>query len=247
MNKDISLVNVGMLMVTGALYAAEGPGPNDGVLVENALPGEWLVKHHEFEGRPLDIITTHPAFEGQELEFVQVFMPNGEPVDIGVDGGHAGFFDAKSLPVRPKLYSDKKLFDAYWDSFNSAGLTVMSGYGDGGYPLYVARNTEGQVVAARLVFIANPGGCETPGCTSTETDWGGYCEGCIRGDDIELNEFQKELLKKHQQMLKTSKYPLVGHWHLPREPEQGGVVLDILRTLAPKDAWHQAQARAGRA
>jgi hypothetical protein len=234
MTKDIKIYNVGTLTVTGPLFAAEGSGPNDGVLIENTLPGEWSVESHMFGFRPTDIVATHPSAKDQDLDFVMAFEPNGRPSEIGVDCGHAGFFDAKSLPAKPKTWSDKD-HDEYREAFEKVGLKVMSGYGDGGYPLYVARNAEGQVVAAKLVFIAKPGGCETPGCENTTTDdQMGTCSVC--------EEEVAEQWRKCLWVVRNDEGKVVSSGHVfgGGTVEQGGVVCEILRTLAPKDAWHAA-------
>jgi hypothetical protein len=53
---------------------------------------------------------------------------------VWVDSGQTGFFDADQ---------------------NSGGVICHSGYGDGVYPYYVARDG-GKAVAARIVFIDVP-------------------------------------------------------------------------------------------
>ncbi len=79
-------------------------------------------------------------------------------IDVGVDSGQAGFFDNQ-------LYPDHPGDDPFYDRVcrltlgeNSAGVIEFgavssSGYGDGGYSCYVARNSDNQIVAAKIVFI----------------------------------------------------------------------------------------------
>lgn len=79
---------------------------------------------------------------------------------IGVDSGMAGFFSHK-----PDFTDDQwNEFCALTDSLEYPcvclndtdlfrGFLVSSGYGDGGYPVYVARNEEGRLVALELRFM----------------------------------------------------------------------------------------------
>lgn len=91
-------------------------------------------------------------------------IPYGtEPLNcvIGVDSGQCGFFDAK-------YYEEHQPDDDYnntnsWyrkvcelsnnaGTVDGLGVVAESGYGDGGYPLFVAKEN-GQVLAMKVVFI----------------------------------------------------------------------------------------------
>ena len=76
--------------------------------------------------------------------------------EIGVDAGLAGFFEDK------KDYTSEEWleFCEEIDRSNSKawilneGFFSSSGYGDGGYPVYAARDASGQIVALEIQFIS---------------------------------------------------------------------------------------------
>jgi len=91
--------------------------------------------------------------------------------DLGVDSGQMGFFDFESfkrrfdkdydrdgcfyheaceLTLAPTMGGAISTSDLLEQPF---GAVTSSGYGDGSYGLYVARDADGKVVAARVVFI----------------------------------------------------------------------------------------------
>ena len=89
-----------------------------------------------------------------------------EPVDcvIGVDSGQCGIFDAD-------YYEEHQPDDDYYDlnswyrkvcelTYNNAGITdglgvaCESGYGDGTYDLWVAKDDDDKVFAMKVVFIS---------------------------------------------------------------------------------------------
>lgn len=97
--------------------------------------------------------------------------------DIGVDSGQAGFFDDSIYPHVPEGvdkyeypefdYSNEKGFykqacnlahikgedKNFGIGFNKKGFNSSSGFGDGGYSLYVYTNNEGEICGAKIVFI----------------------------------------------------------------------------------------------
>ena len=76
--------------------------------------------------------------------------------DIGVDSGQAGFYDYQ-------YFENTRNDDAwYYNICNSSRYGVIknnkcvvssSGYGDGGYRLYVGRNKDGKIVSAKIDFL----------------------------------------------------------------------------------------------
>ena len=86
---------------------------------------------------------------------------------LGVDSGQLGFFDEVQFAKAAQL---KSAGSAFYDNCSSlvldqarpgggilehqSGVVTVSGYGDGTYPLYVRRNSEGKVVAAFFEFIS---------------------------------------------------------------------------------------------
>lgn len=82
---------------------------------------------------------------------VRVFEKIGE---IGVDAGMAGFFENK------KDYTDDEWIDLCgsinrdeMSRIRDDGFFSNSGYGDGCYPVYAAKNSDGEVVALEIHFI----------------------------------------------------------------------------------------------
>lgn len=91
---------------------------------------------------------------------------------VGVDSGQAGFFDQAKFelvassgnnhrndtPEHEDFYEacgEKTLGSESWGVVNSMGAVSSSGYGDGGYPLYVRRDEDGKIVEARIVYISD--------------------------------------------------------------------------------------------
>lgn len=90
---------------------------------------------------------------------------------IGVDSGQAGFFDLKKFNEQAETYNNDgfnqdtlhgdfyrnvcELTSDKNDSFGTVdfGAVSESGYGDGGYGLYVRRNDAGMVISAVIAFI----------------------------------------------------------------------------------------------
>jgi len=83
--------------------------------------------------------------------------------DIGVDSGQAGFFDYEKYPVYPRDEINENSFympvceltlsDKNFGTVDF-GAVSASGYGDGGYDLYVKINDFGEVIAVWIEFIA---------------------------------------------------------------------------------------------
>lgn len=86
---------------------------------------------------------------------------------LGVDSGQLGFFDEVQFAKAAQLGLTNS---AFYDNCSSlvldqarpgggvleyqSGVVTASGYGDGTYPLYVRKNTEGKVIAAFFEFIS---------------------------------------------------------------------------------------------
>lgn len=85
-----------------------------------------------------------------------------EEKQIGVDAGLAGFFMKKpdytdeqwddfcNIVCEKNCSKDAWIFN---DRINTVGFFSTSGYGDGVYPVYVARNPKGEIYAAEIRFL----------------------------------------------------------------------------------------------
>ncbi len=79
----------------------------------------------------------------------------------GVDSGQCGFWDCKkynkACDTDGESFYDKAceitLADDNAGVFDDWGVVSASGYGDGGYPVYAARDKNGEVVALEIVYI----------------------------------------------------------------------------------------------
>lgn len=83
-------------------------------------------------------------------------------VDIGVDSGQAGFFDYDKYPADPRDEINEREFYTPVSDLTLAsdfgtidfGAVSSSGFGDGGYDLYVDKNDSGEAIAVWIEFIA---------------------------------------------------------------------------------------------
>ena len=81
---------------------------------------------------------------------------------IGVDSGQAGIFDASVYSYTKGRYGDS---DTFYDQCCAktqskqragtvpGGVASVSGWGDGEYDVYVARNSDGKVVSVMISFL----------------------------------------------------------------------------------------------
>lgn len=120
------------------------------VIVDRQKKGMWGERVVSLEVRHADVLNN------RRLRF------SWRDFDIGVDSGQAGFFDgAKFEDVKDEIDTDTEWYNSICDitlteaqyGTTEWGAVSRSGYGDGGYSLYVAEQN-GEIVAARIVFIA---------------------------------------------------------------------------------------------
>lgn len=140
-------------------------------ILEDVLPGRFVVQVNEDPEttRCAEILVIHQDHIQKHLDFV-------EHSSCGVDSGQLGVFDAASYRddayaagiTTPEVDFDmgnSQEGDAWytkmckftlsndgWGAYD-AGVVSGSGWGDGVYPLYVARNDQDQIVAMMITFI----------------------------------------------------------------------------------------------
>lgn len=170
MKRRHMLFSIGDFAVTGDKLVVSDPCyelhlPHCGK-VENVLPGRWLgfvlvVDAKSWGERVAELHALHAdhadkgddAFDWEDAGF-----------EVGVDSGQAGVFDEAQYPkdrVSTGEYGDLHTFygrccDVTLNGHGKAiaeGLVSSSGFGDGGYPAYVARDSSGKVVAVKVIFI----------------------------------------------------------------------------------------------
>ena len=136
------------------------------VVIDNVLSGEWKIMLGVRHSKPdnnafIECIHEDYFKDIRKYKWEKIF-------DIGVDSGQAGIYDMKYYgddKQAPKS-KDKTQLSA-WYQMNSSvtgkatdyagpiphGAVSMSGYGDGMYPVYVAKNKDKQVIGVKIIFI----------------------------------------------------------------------------------------------
>jgi hypothetical protein len=128
--------------------------------VDNVCEGKYIptvvISNEGMWGNRVSMLqVVHEDFEKTPLSFTEQL-----PFEVGVDSGMAGIYDAEYY----EQYHTEKDVDRDWyedicDSVNPVDtkdnkcVVSSSGYGDGGYLAFVARNSEGQIIAFVIVFI----------------------------------------------------------------------------------------------
>jgi hypothetical protein len=122
-------------------------------------PTDWHARNHVLQVHH-ESLGDLPVLAYSELAKTEVHA--------GVDSGQCGFFDDALYPRTEDQFEYKgdtfysKCCNATLDRMLPGGATIedcgvvtSSGFGDGGYDVYVRRNEEGEVVLALLVFIGD--------------------------------------------------------------------------------------------
>ena len=131
--------------------------------VDNVLPGEYV---------PVGVISNEGSWGERvaQIRVNHVDYPMTEPTEfvdfeVGVDSGQAGIFDEPYYidHHRDNDYDDpsswyRKVCNITLSSpgigtIDGKGLVSSSGYGDGGYDAYVARNDDGKIVAIEIDYL----------------------------------------------------------------------------------------------
>lgn len=126
-------------------------------IINNARKGKWK-----------GVVTSPWGMQGRvaELQIVQENYTTASKMwesagfSVGVDSGQAGFFDAA---LYPEWSEENNFYDTICKGTLSEnqyavvpfGIASSTGYGDGEYKCYVAKNIEGEVIAAKIVFIGD--------------------------------------------------------------------------------------------
>lgn len=135
--------------------------------LENVLPGTYDCKIEYSDECDLGIRAAAIEVTHQEYDGVIRFEP--EDFEVGMDSGQAGIFDYDYYCKYHKDFKKRDHVDDYWYdkvckitlAKNQAGTTddlgfvSSSGFGDGSYVCYTAKNKNGEIVAIRIEFITN--------------------------------------------------------------------------------------------
>lgn len=174
----------GTLVATDPSYDLEtARDPGLGAIITSCQTGLWNVQivRKRFEGVdyaiPSELIFTHSGYQESDVTVWRPFQKG-----LGVDSGQAGawditkFQDQSVVPddVRKRARAEFKLnpgitFDPWYQwccelTRKEPGCGVMpygavstSGYGDGGYPVFVCVDEYQKVIAVRIQFIDDQG------------------------------------------------------------------------------------------
>lgn len=140
-------------------------------VLENVKSGIWdaylkMLDTRMWGVRVAELITVNSEHSRKH----PVIMDEHQEFEVGVDSGCAGVFDYdyyaqyhKEDEIDEEWYDIiicKQFFPTYdssgWENSiftDSEGVASNSGYGDGGYDCYVARNDEGEIIGIRIVYI----------------------------------------------------------------------------------------------
>jgi|CXWL01.1.fsa_nt_gi hypothetical protein len=195
-------INSGKIVVSDPCYEN---GVECRHLIENALVGVWVAEvrlsdEGSWGQRVSELVIRHESCK------LTVEPYSLESSDIGVDSGQAGFFDADAyrkdeLIIKTpefdlgdhgkgdgdKWYSaccDLTLSNERAGVVAETGVVSSSGFGDGCYQLFVSTNTDGKVIAAKIVFIGPEEEEEEDecwGCNNPESECT-CCQECGKGD-----------------------------------------------------------------
>lgn len=136
-------------------------------VLENCLTGTWeaskVIHGDDLTGgwgdRIAELHICHESHLGSECY-------EKTDVDVGVDSGQAGFFDDEMYPEGDTgEYGDVNTFygrvcegtfkEKHLGIANVGfGVATSSGFGDGGYDCFIHRDIDGNIVAAKIVFIS---------------------------------------------------------------------------------------------
>jgi len=149
------------LMVSDPCYSRGTPCHG---VVDNVLPGKWTAKlgmesHVRWDNRCVaELEVVHKSFRGDKNYQLTNIM-------VGVDSGQAGIFDNLVYPEGDRSKATKYGRDAFYvaccnttrnkpyGGVVDGGAVSLSGYGDGLYSAYTAKDGSGKVVAVKIVFI----------------------------------------------------------------------------------------------
>jgi hypothetical protein len=179
--------------------------------LDNVKNGEWVANvERSDEGswgiRNAELIAYH-----SEHRMPSDYQWSMESFDIGVDSGQCGFYDLNFYrndsmvgEIQNRLHFDLNEDGERFYSLNcdltcetedhagvmDYGVVSTSGYGDGGYNLFTVRDSEGMVIAMKVVFI---GGDTCDDCGELEEDCScEYCDHCGENVDRCYCEFCDE-------------------------------------------------------
>lgn len=128
------------------------------LLLEGLREGNWLCSSKkDAQERTTELVLMHEEYKRKKIE---------ENIGgIAVDGGAAGVWDATYYSENQKDYTNPMnndwlkavlkivLNEPCWGTMDDKGVLSDTGYGDGWYPVFVARNKGGEIVGIKICYI----------------------------------------------------------------------------------------------
>jgi len=155
--------SIGTIKLGNSVYVIDPcyePGTWCSGEVQNLKTGIWKcfrkVAYTDWGFRIAELIIRHEDYPEGDIETLM------EGVDVGVDSGQAGFFDAAYYEEMKSEENNEEWYDRICDitlgehscgTIDMKGVVASSGFGDGGYNLYV-HEENGKVVGMRIEFIS---------------------------------------------------------------------------------------------
>ncbi|MED1666028.1 DUF4241 domain-containing protein [Brevibacillus laterosporus] len=169
------IVNLGTFQITSGTLVVSDPcyECQQGIsgIVEEAAIGTWIgiidqIDTGDWGERCAYVCAYHKSIDIEQVT-------NWEACDfiVGVDSGQAGIFEHQIYRVDDSVIGETKFMpeDRWYSSccdqtlgepkagVINGGVVSSSGFGDGGYEAFIAKNAEGKVIAVQIVFITEEG------------------------------------------------------------------------------------------
>ncbi|MBM7111671.1 DUF4241 domain-containing protein [Brevibacillus laterosporus] len=165
------IVNLGTFQITSGTLVVSDPcyECQQGIsgIVEEAAIGTWIGIIDQIDTGDWGERCAYVCAYHESIDIEQV--TNWEACDfiVGVDSGQAGIFEHQIYRVDDSVIGETKFMpeDRWYSSccdqtlgepkagVINGGVVSSSGFGDGGYDAFIAKNAEGKVIAVQIVFI----------------------------------------------------------------------------------------------
>ncbi|MGG1442415.1 DUF4241 domain-containing protein [Brevibacillus laterosporus] len=165
------IVNLGTFQITSGTLVVSDPcyECQQGIsgIVEEAAIGTWIGLIDQIDTGDWGERCAYVCAYHKSIDIEQV--TNWEACDfiVGVDSGQAGIFEHQIYRVDDSVIGETRFMpeDRWYSSccdqtlgepkagVINGGVVSSSGFGDGGYEAFIAKNAEGKVIAVQIVFI----------------------------------------------------------------------------------------------
>lgn len=158
--------------VVGDQLLVSDPCYSGDAIIDSVKPGQWnagVLKSDEgaWGIRVAELIAVHADYQ---FESVLSGVPKLDWVrngSVGVDSGQMSITEAGKLSGQDgheewyEMVCDITLDKSQWGVLPN-GVVSSSGYGDGGYGVYIAENDKGETIGVAVVFISDDEDVDDP-------------------------------------------------------------------------------------